>query len=150
MREAIRLADEGMRSRSGGPFGAVIVRDGTILGSGRNRVTSSNDPTAHAEVEAIRAACAALGSFQLQGCEIYTSCEPCPMCLAACYWARLDAIYYAASREDAASIGFDDAAIYEEIPKPPHRRNLRMEQILREQIVPVMEAWRKMEDRVPY
>src|SRR6266404_1774250 len=118
MRRAVELSRERMRQNAGGPFGAVIVKAGEILAEGWNKVTSTNDPTAHAEVSAIRAACARLGTFSLAGCDIYTSCEPCPMCLAAIYWARLDRIYFANSREDAAAIGFDDALIYHEVAKP--------------------------------
>ena len=118
MRRAIEVSAEKMRALEGGPFGAVIVKDGRIVAEGNNRVTSSNDPTAHAEVVAIRAACEALGGFSLEGCEIYTSCEPCPMCLAAIHWARLDRVVYALSRHDAAALGFDDAKMYEGIDVP--------------------------------
>jgi tRNA(Arg) A34 adenosine deaminase TadA len=118
MLHAVRLSAEQMRQGAGGPFGAVIVRDGAVIAEGWNRVTSANDPTAHAEVTAIREACAALGSFSLHGCEIFTSCEPCPMCLAAIYWARLDRVTFANTRVDAAAIGFDDAHIYGEVSKP--------------------------------
>ena len=123
MRRAVRLSAERMREGAGGPFGAVIVKDGKVVAEGWNRVTSTNDPTAHAEVMAIRSACEKLGTFSLQGCEIYTSCEPCPMCLSAIYWARLDRIYFANSREDAAAIGFDDELIYSrsvEADRAPH------------------------------
>ena len=124
MREAIRLSVENVERGKGGPFGAVIVKDGKIIARGVNEVTSSNDPTAHAEVVAIRKACTALGTFQLQGCELYASCEPCPMCLAAIYWARPDKIYYANTKEDAAGIEFDDKFIYEEMSKPIGERSI--------------------------
>ena len=124
MAEAIRLARNGLRRGAGGPFGAVVVRDGVIIGRGWNRVVQTHDPTAHAEVVAIRHACATLGHFHLQGCELYTSCEPCPMCLAAIYWARLDRVRYANSRRDAAAIGFADADIYAEFAKPKRRRTI--------------------------
>ncbi len=115
MMEAIALSQNGVRNNEGGPFGCIIVKDDTIVGRGNNKVTSSNDPTAHAEVVAIRDACKNLGTFQLEGCEIYTSCEPCPMCLGAIYWARPKVVYFANSRQDAANIGFDDSMIYEEL-----------------------------------
>src|SRR4051812_15266292 len=124
MREAIRLSVENVEQGKGGPFGAVIVKDGKIIASGTNQVTATNDPTAHAEVVAIRKACEALKSFQLEGCEIYCSCEPCPMCLGAIYWARPDKIFFANSKEDAAAIHFDDQLIYEELAKPYGQRKL--------------------------
>jgi len=139
-----------MEAGEGGPFGAVIVKNGHIIGRGWNRVTSANDPTAHAEIEAIRTACAHLGSFSLAGCEIYASCEPCPMCLAAIYWARLDALYFAASRTDAAEAGFDDARLYEEIVTPPAGRNLAAEQHLTDEAKPVFEAWKNKSDKTAY
>jgi tRNA(Arg) A34 adenosine deaminase TadA len=150
MREAIRLSREKMEAGEGGPFGAVIVRDDTIIGCGWNRVTSANDPTAHAEVEAIRDACANLGTFSLEGCEIYTSCEPCPMCLAAVYWARIDALYFAATRDDAADAGFDDKLIYHEILKPIMERKLRAEQYLQTDAQSVMAIWRSKSDKLHY
>lgn len=148
--EAIRLAEEKMLSGEGGPFGAVVTRGGEIVARGWNRVTSANDPTAHAEVSAIRAACAALGVFSLAGCELYASCEPCPMCLAACYWARLDRVYYACGREDAAEIGFDDAFLYRELALPAAERSLPLEQALRAEGLAVFAAWRDKADKVRY
>lgn len=124
LRQAIAEAVSGVRDKAGGPFGALVVKKGVVIGRGCNQVTSGNDPTAHAEVVAIRAACAALGSFQLQGCDVYASCEPCPMCLGALYWARPRAIYFAAGREDAAAAGFDDALIYQELSRPVEARQL--------------------------
>src|SRR5438045_1315378 len=118
MQRAIRLAQNGMDSNAGGPFGALVVKDGEIIAEGSNRVTSTNDPTAHAEIVAIRNACQKLNSFQLDGCRIYTSCEPCPMCLGAIYWARPEKVFFACTREDAANVGFDDQFIYDEIEKP--------------------------------
>jgi len=125
MTEAIRLAVENVTSGNGGPFGAVVVKDGKIIGKGVNVVTASNDPTAHAEVSAIRNACSALGSFQLEGCEIYSSCEPCPMCLGAIYWARPARLYFAGTKRDAANVGFDDSFIYEEINQPFEKRKIQ-------------------------
>jgi tRNA(Arg) A34 adenosine deaminase TadA len=150
MREAIRLSKEKMDAGEGGPFGAVIVKNGAVVGRGWNRVTSANDPTAHAEVEAIRNACAELGTFSLSGCEIYTSCEPCPMCLAAIYWARTDALYYAATRNDAADAGFDDMLIYHEILKPVMERNLHAEQHLQTDAQRVMAIWKSKSDKLQY
>ena len=123
MKRAIELARAGMDNNDGGPFGCVVVKDGKVVGEGNNRVTSTNDPTAHAEVVAIREACKTLDAFQLDGCSIYTSCEPCPMCLGAIYWAHLDAVYFAATRDDAAAAGFDDSFLYGEIPLPAERRS---------------------------
>lgn len=150
LREAIRLSIEGMQRNEGGPFGAVIVRGGTIIGRGCNRVTSTNDPTAHAEVVAIRDACAHLHTFSLAGCEIYTSCEPCPLCLAAIYWSRLDRIYYAATSDDAAAAGFDDQNFYQEIAKPAGERAVPMQQALREEAYTALHAWTKKADRITY
>jgi guanine deaminase len=150
MRRAIELSREGMESNRGGPFGAVIVKAGEIIAEGVNRVTSTCDPTAHAEVVAIRAAGAALGTFDLSGCQIYTSCEPCPMCLAAIYWARLDRVYYANCREDAASIGFDDAAFYREIGLPIEARTLPMSRLLPQEAREAFDAWARKPDRVRY
>ena len=150
LREAIRISREKMEAGEGGPFGAVVARQGRVVGRGWNRVTSANDPTAHAEIEAIRAACATIGSFALAGCEIYASCEPCPMCLAAIYWARLDALYFAATRADAASAGFDDARLYTEIPKPWAARRLAAGQHLRAEAREVLHRWRAQPDRIPY
>lgn len=150
LREAIRLSEEKMKTGEGGPFGAVIVKEGEIIGCGWNRVTSANDPTAHAEVMAIRDACSNLETFSLAGCEIYASCEPCPMCLAAIYWARLDALYFAAGHEDAASAGFDDALLYEEFSKPRNARMLKSEQHLQSAAQAVFEAWKGKDDKIPY
>jgi len=150
LREAIRLSIEKAEANEGGPFGAVVVRDGEIVGRGWNQVTSANDPTAHAEVVAIRDACSRLQTFTLAGCEIYTSCEPCPLCLAAVYWSRLDRIYYAASSDDAAAAGFDDRHLYEEIRKPSAERAIPMQQALREEALVALEAWVKKEDKIPY
>lgn len=150
MREAVRLAEQGMSSGSGGPFGCVIVRSGEIVGRGLNRVTSANDPTAHAEVTAIRDACARLQTFQLTDCELYTSCEPCPMCLAAIYWARIPTVYYGNTRADAAAIGFDDDFIYQQVPLPPEKRVLRMTPLLRDAAQATFRAWAKKPDKVRY
>lgn len=150
MRRAIALSCEMMEQGQGGPFGAVIVKDGRIIAEGSNKVTSSNDPTAHAEVVAIRNACAALHDFSLKGCEIYTSCEPCPMCLAAVYWARLDRLYYANTRVDAARIGFDDEFLYQEIPLPIEKRSLPMIRLLSDEAIAAFEAWDKKPDKVRY
>jgi guanine deaminase len=142
MREAIRLSIENVESGKGGPFGAVVVKDGVIIARGANEVTSSNDPTAHAEVVAIRKACAVLGSFQLADCEIFCSCEPCPMCLGAIYWARPKAIYYANTKSDAASIDFDDAFIYAEIARPVEERTLFTRQMMRDEALGAFEKWK--------
>jgi tRNA(Arg) A34 adenosine deaminase TadA len=150
MRMAIELAAQHMRARDGGPFGALITRGADILGRGWNKVTSSNDPTAHAEMTAIRAAAAAAGSFQLRGCVLYTSCEPCPMCLGAAYWARLDRIVFAATRADAAAAGFDDADFYEEMARPPSARKLLMQEAMREQAVEVFSEWARLPDKKLY
>jgi guanine deaminase len=150
MRRAIELAFQGVQSNKGGPFGAVVVKDGVIIGEGNNQVTSSNDPTAHAEVVAIRNACAHLGSFQLDGCILYTSCEPCPMCLGAIYWARPDKIYFACTREDAAAIQFDDQFIYDEIGKSFDERKIQCINLLREEAVSVFEAWDNKIDKTSY
>jgi len=150
MRRAIALARQGMDQGRGGPFGAVVVLGGRVVGEGNNRVTSSNDPTAHAEVVAIRAACAALGRFDLKGAEIYTSCEPCPMCLSAIYWARLDRIWYANDRAGAARIGFDDDFLYREVALPPASRSLPMARLLEEEARQAFDAWMGKADKVPY
>lgn len=139
-----------MREGAGGPFGAIIVKDGEVVAEGWNRVTSSNDPTAHAEVTAIRAACEALGTFSLKGCEIFTSCEPCPMCLAAIYWARLDRITFANSRQDAAAIGFDDALIYGEVSKPIEDRVIPTARLELPEAEAVFAEWREKADKVQY
>jgi guanine deaminase len=150
MHEAVSLGREGMTQNEGGPFGAVIVCDGRIVGRGRNQVTSLLDPTAHAEVMAIREACRSLGRFELRGCELYTSCEPCPMCLAAIYWARLDRVFYACTRHDAAEVGFDDQYIYEELPREIAARSLPMKQIEREHSQALFREWLGKADKVPY
>src|SRR5580658_732508 len=149
MQMAIELAAQHMRAGDGGPFGAVISRGHEVIVRGWNKVTSANDPTAHAEITAIRAAAAALGSFQLRGCVLYTSCEPCPMCLGAAYWARLDRIVFAATRADAAAAGFDDEEIYAELARPPLARKLPMQEALRERAVEVFAEWRRLPDKTP-
>jgi len=150
MREAIHLAEDGMRNGRGGPFGCVIVRRGEIIGRGHNRVTSTNDPTAHAEVVAIRDACAYVESFQLQDCELFTSCEPCPMCLAAIYWARIPTVYYGNTRRDAAAIGFDDDFIYQQVPLPPEQRTVKMQLYLRDEAQKAFREWQEKTDKVRY
>jgi len=150
MEEAIRLSIEHMRAGHGGPFGAVVVRDRLILGRGWNQVTSAKDPTAHAEIVAIREACSRLGTFRLDGCEIYASCEPCSMCLGAIYWARLDRLYFAATRDDAAAAGFEDATIYREIALPRGARKLPSIQLLRDSAVSLFAEWQAMPDRIRY
>jgi tRNA(Arg) A34 adenosine deaminase TadA len=150
LREAIRLSLEKMEANEGGPFGAIIVRDDQVVGRGWNRVTSANDPTAHAEVVAIRDACQRLNNFSLEGCDIYASCEPCPLCLAAIFWSRLDRIYYAASRHDAAAAGFDDQRLYDEFAKSPENRSIPMKQALQAEARLAFEAWMHKEDRIPY
>ena len=150
LREAIRFSIEKMEANEGGPFGAIVVRNSEIVGKGWNRVTSTNDPTAHAEIVAIRDACSRLKTFTLAGCEIYSSCEPCPLCLAAIYWSRLDRIYYAATCDDAAAAGFDDRHFYQEIKKPTAERAIPMQQALREEAVVALQAWMKKEDRIRY
>jgi tRNA(Arg) A34 adenosine deaminase TadA len=149
-REAIQLSQKHMQEGHGGPFGAIIVKNGRVVGRGWNRVTSANDPTAHAEIMAIRDACTNLATFSLAGCEIYASCEPCPMCLAAIYWARLDALYFSATRADAAGAGFDDARLYEEIPKTWESRLLKTEQHLPAEGRKVLELWKRNPDSIPY
>ena len=141
MQEAIRLSVNNVETGAGGPFGAVVVKDGKIIARGVNQVTELNDPTAHAEVVAIREACKILNSFQLEGCEIYTSCEPCPMCLGAIYWARPDKLYYANTKADAAAIQFDDQFIYEEIARPIEERKLFTRQLMREEALEAFEKW---------
>lgn len=149
MREAIRVARENLAG-GGGPFGSVVSRDERIVGRGWNRVTADNDPTAHAEVVAIRAAGRELKNFSLEGCEIYCTCEPCPMCLGAIYWARIGTVYYAASRQDAAGAGFDDAVIYDELARPMARRRLAFHQGLREEALALFAAWSAKPDKVRY
>ena len=150
MRAAIRLSLSKMRANCGGPFGAVVVRNGKIIGRGWNQVTSANDPTAHAEVTAIRDACSRLKTFQLDDCELYTSCEPCPMCLSAIYWARLQKVYYANTRKDAAKIAFDDDLIYREVAKPISKRLIPMKQLLRPEALKVFKEWGNKMDKVRY
>jgi guanine deaminase len=150
MRRAIGLAQKGIDQNAGGPFGAIVVKDGAIVGEGCNQVTSTNDPTAHAEVVAIRNACQNLNSFQLDGCTIYTSCEPCPMCLGAIYWARPLKIFYAATREDAARIGFDDQFIYEEIEKSFEHRQMKLVNLMRDEGLTVFENWENKSDKTKY
>ena len=150
MRAAIAESERGMNNNEGGPFGAVIVKDGKIIGRGNNRVTSSNDPTAHAEVTAIRDACTAIENFDLSGSEIYTSCEPCPMCLAAIFWSRIDKIYFANTKKDAANINFDDDFFYQEIDKPLDERSIPMQQMMREDAIKVFQAWTNKEDKIAY
>ncbi len=150
MRKAIQQASDGMNSGEGGPFGAIIVKDGKIVGRGNNKVTSTNDPTAHAEVVAIRDACKNLNTFQLDDCTIYTSCEPCPMCLGAIYWARPKRIVYACDKKDAAAIDFDDAFIYKEIELPIDKRSIKTEQLLRDEGLKVFKAWEQKTDKEEY
>lgn len=150
MREAIRLSLVKMRGNHGGPFGAVVVRQGKIVGRGWNQVTSLNDPTAHAEIMAIREACRKLKTFELADCELYTSCEPCPMCLAAVYWARLREVFYANTRRDAAKIDFDDELIYRQVALPVGRRKIPMRRLLGSEAVEVFKEWKKKADRVEY
>jgi tRNA(Arg) A34 adenosine deaminase TadA len=150
MEKAIALATENVTSGRGGPFGAVIVRDGRILATGVNLVTATNDPTAHAEVTAIRSAATALATFDLAGCEIYSSCEPCPMCLAAIYWSHCDAIFYGNTSGDAAAAGFDDAFLYEEVKLPLNQRRIPTINLLREQAISNFEAWRMYAGRIDY
>jgi guanine deaminase len=150
MHEAIALAIENVRSGRGGPFAAILVKDGRVVASGTNQVTTSNDPTAHAEVVAIRSACAALGSFQLEGCDLYTTCEPCPMCLGAIYWARPARVFFAATAADAADAGFDDAFIYRQISIPLAERSVPFLPLMREESLACFRAWQEKPDRVRY
>jgi guanine deaminase len=150
MKEAIALSITGMTNNEGGPFGAVVVKHGKVVGRGNNKVTSSNDPTAHAEVVAIRDACTNLNSFQLDGCVLYTSCEPCPMCLGAIYWARPDKVFYACTRDDAAAIDFDDAFIYEEIKAPIKKRKIKMLQGCRDEAIEAFKKWKEKMDKKKY
>lgn len=149
MRKAIALSVENIKN-GGGPFGAVIIKGGEIIATGVNRVTSDNDPTAHAEVNAIRNASKKLGTFDLAGCDIYTSCEPCPMCLGAIYWAHLDKMYYGNSKTDARNIGFDDSFIYDEIDLKPENRRLKTTQLLPDEAIVAFQSWTKAEDKVEY
>ncbi|HEV7966540.1 MAG TPA: nucleoside deaminase [Candidatus Acidoferrales bacterium] len=150
MQEAIQRAVENVRSGRGGPFGAIVVKDGRVIATGTNSVTSTNDPTAHAEVSAIREACRALGAFQLTGCEIYTSCEPCPMCVGAIYWARPDRVYFAATADDAAEAGFDDSFIYEELKHLHGERRIPFQPMMREAGLEPFREWTKKGDRTLY
>lgn len=149
MREAIRLSIDNVRD-GGGPFGAVIVKDGEIISTGVNRVTASHDPTAHAEVSAIREACRKLGTFDLSGCEIYTSCEPCPMCLGAIYWAHIDRMYYGNNKNDAATAGFDDSFIYKELELTPDKRRLHSETLLSGEALKAFQEWTDKTDKIKY
>jgi tRNA(Arg) A34 adenosine deaminase TadA len=150
MARAIQLSIEGVRSGQGGPFGSVIVKDGKIIAEAANQVTSNNDPTAHAEVLAIRKACESLRCFELKDCELYTSCEPCPMCLGAIYWARIARIYFANTAEDAAKIGFDDSFIYSELKQPYAERRIPAVQIMREEALAGFRAWADKPDKTSY
>lgn len=150
MQEAIRLSVEKMREGKGGPFGAVVVKDGQIISRGWNEVTTTNDPTAHAEVVAIREACRALQTFRLDGCELYASCEPCPMCLSAIYWAHIDRLYFAATRQDAAGAGFDDEFLYREILLPVGERRMPTRQLLRDPALVAFAEWKARPDKIPY
>ena len=150
MRQAIELALRNVRESSGGPFAALVVRQDEIISRGTNQVTAMNDPTAHAEIVAIRNACAALRNFQLTGCEIYTTCEPCPMCLGAIFWSRPAKVFYASTKEDAAAIGFDDSLIYSQITQPPPQRRIPMLQILRDEALVSFREWEKKPDKVRY
>ena len=149
MREAIRMADESVK-HGGGPFGAVVVKDGRLIAAASNRVTLDNDPTAHAEVNAIREACRKLGTFNLSGCSIYASCEPCPMCLGAIYWAGIDCIYYANTRHDAATAGFADGFIYEELDKDLDKRTLPIIPLLRDEALHTFRLWQEKVDKTEY
>ncbi len=150
MLEAIKLSRSGMENKEGGPFGCIIVKGDEIIGRGWNKVIVANDPTAHAEVTAIRDACSTLNSFQLEGCELYTSCEPCPMCMGAIYWARPDRVYYANTRYDAANIGFDDSMIYEELTIPLEERKINISCLGREHAIKVFEEWMEKGDKTLY
>jgi len=150
MARAIQLAVENVRSAQGGPFGAVVVKDGNIIAEAANQVTATNDPTAHAEVLAIRHACQNLGCFELKACELYTSCEPCPMCLGAIYWARLARVYFASFATDASQAGFDDSFIYREIAQPHSQRGIPMTQLMREEALAAFQAWREKSNKIPY
>jgi tRNA(Arg) A34 adenosine deaminase TadA len=150
MARAIQLSIENVYSGRGGPFGAVVVKDGAVIAEGSNQVTSTNDPTAHAEVVAIREACRSLALFDLEGCEIYCSCEPCPMCLGAIYWARVSRIYFANADEDASKIGFDDSLIYRELAQPHAERKIPMIQMMREEALEAFRAWQNKPDKIEY
>lgn len=150
MRMAIALSESNVLNSAGGPFGAVIVKDGKVIAKSANKVTSTNDPTAHAEVSAIRLACKKLQTFDLSGCIVYTSCEPCPMCLSAIYWARIDVIYYANTKADAGDIGFDDQFIYEELEKPMEKRKVPVKQLLRSEAQQAFKLWESSAQRKDY
>jgi tRNA(Arg) A34 adenosine deaminase TadA len=150
MQQAIDLALEGVRTDRGGPFGAVVVREGVVVAGGCNRVTSTNDPTAHAEIVAIRAACATLATYELEQCELFTSCEPCPMCLAAIHWSRISRVHYACESADAARAGFDDAFLYEELARPRALRRLALQPFMREEGLAAFRAWLDKADRKTY
>lgn len=147
---AIDLSEYNVKEGQGGPFGAVIVKDGMVLARSANKVVPTNDPTAHAEISAIRLACQELGSFSLEGCEIYTSCEPCPMCLGAIYWARIDKIYYANTKTDAAAIGFNDKFIYDELALQMENRKLKVEQLMRDEALGIFKLWSETENKTDY
>lgn len=150
MRQAIGLALENVRSAAGGPFAALIVKDGQVIAQGTNRVTSANDPTAHAEIVALREACRVLQNFQLEGCELYSTCEPCPMCLGAIYWARPARVFYAGTHAEAAAAGFDDTLIYEELKRPAEKRHISMTQILHQESLAIFEAWKRQPNKQTY
>ncbi len=150
MRRAIQLSAENIRAGRGGPFGAIVVHDGQIVGEGANVVTSTNDPTAHAEIIAIREACRALGRFHLEGCDIYATCEPCPMCLGAIYWSHLSRIYFANAKEDASAIGFDDSYIYQQLDRSIQQRSVPMLQMLRDEAVCIFDEWQRKPDKIEY
>lgn len=150
MSRAIELAFENVKSGRGGPFGAVVVKDGQIIAEGANRVTASKDPTSHAEIVAIREACKRLGNFEITGCELYTTCEPCPMCLGAIYWARPARVYFACDANDASKAGFDDSLIYREIARPHGARKIPMSAMMREEALEIFRAWQAKPDKVPY
>ena len=150
MKEAIKLAAEHMNAGDGGPFGAVIVYQGEVIARGWNRVTSTNDPTAHAEVDCIRKACTYLNTFELTDCELFANCEPCPMCLSAAYWAKIKSIYYGADQEDAAKAGFNDVFIYEELKKEVNERKMIMQQLLRDDALQTFKVWDTLENKIMY
>jgi len=150
MQRAIELSLENVRSGAGGPFAALVVRNGAVIASGTNQVTTSKDPTAHAEVVAIRGACQAIGNFQLSDCELYTTCEPCPMCMGAIYWARLSRVYYANTRDDAARIGFDDSFIYDQLAIPLGDRKIPMIPLMREEALDAFRAWESSQTKITY
>lgn len=150
MHEAIEMAKQNIRNKTGGPFAAIIVKDGTIVGRGTNNVTSKNDSTAHAEIQAIRNACSNLKTFKLDGCEIYTTCEPCPMCLGAIYWAHISKVYYALNKQEAAQAGFNDSFIYQEFPKTWQERSIKGEILEQDEAQSIFKLWQEMEDKIHY